>query len=141
MKIDERNALMARIFERCLVLSKKKGKDYTGEDDSLANVRLFGVKGIIIRLFDKLYRLKSIEESGKIEVMDESVEDTFIDVIVYSALAMILRGYKGDVPVINEEGHSNEEVYPGQFINVIWNKKTKRYEDKNGNWVVGTVRG
>jgi len=108
MKIEERNALMAQIFERCLALSKKKGKDYTGKDDSLANLRVFGVKGVIIRLFDKLYRLKSIEESGKIEVMDESVEDTFIDVIVYSALAMILRGYKGEVPIINEEGMSNE---------------------------------
>ena len=109
MKIEERNNLMARIFERALVLSKKKGKDYTGKDDSLANLRVFGVKGIIIRLFDKLYRLKSIEEAGKIEVKDESVEDTLIDIIVYSALAMILRGYKGDVPIFNEEGHSNEE--------------------------------
>ena len=73
-------------------MADAKGKDYTGKEDSLANLRVFGFKGIIIRLFDKLYRLKNIEEAGKVEVKDESVSDTLMDTIVYSALALILLG-------------------------------------------------
>lgn len=90
MNIDDRNKRMAEIFEECLALSRRKGQDYAGEQDSLANLRIFGFKGILIRLFDKLMRLKSIEESGKMAVKDESVKDTLMDTLVYSALAMIL---------------------------------------------------
>lgn len=92
MDIKERNAKMLKIFNKALQLSDAKGKDYTGKEDSLANLRVFGFKGIIIRLFDKLYRLKNIEEAGKVEVKDESVSDTLMDIIVYSALALILLG-------------------------------------------------
>lgn len=90
MKIEKRNKLMLKIFNEALQLSDAKGKDYSGDEDSLANLRVFGFKGIIIRLFDKLYRLKNIEEAGKIEVKDESVKDTLMDTIIYSALALIL---------------------------------------------------
>lgn len=96
MNIEERQTRMKDIFTNALVLSAQKGRDYAGDKDSLANLRVFGLKGIIIRLFDKLYRLKNIEEAGKVEVMDESVQDTLIDVLVYSALAMILLGEDSD---------------------------------------------
>lgn len=94
MNIKTRNEKMLKIFNKALQLSDAKGKDYTGKEDSLANLRVFGFKGIIIRLFDKLYRLKNIEEAGKVEVKDESISDTLMDVIVYSALALILLGEK-----------------------------------------------
>jgi len=83
---------MLKIFNKALQLADAKGKDYTGQEDSLANLRVFGFKGIIIRLFDKLYRLKNTEEAGKVEVKDESVSDTLMDIIIYSALALILLG-------------------------------------------------
>lgn len=92
MKLEIRNAQMLKIFNKALQMADAKGKDYTGKEDSLANLRVFGFKGIIIRLFDKLYRLKNTEEAGKVEVKDESVSDTLMDVIVYSALALILLG-------------------------------------------------
>ena len=95
MKIEKRNELMLKIFNEALRIADAKGKDYSGEEDSLANLRVFGFKGIIIRLFDKLYRLKNIEESGSIAVKNESVRDTLIDAIVYSALAIILLGEHG----------------------------------------------
>ena len=92
MKPEERNAQMLKVFNKALQMADAKGKDYTGKEDSLANLRVFGFKGIIIRLFDKLYRLKNIEEAGETEVKDESVADTLMDTIVYSALALILLG-------------------------------------------------
>lgn len=94
MKIEDRQNRMKNIFDNVLTLAEKKGKDYAGDKDSLANLRVFGLKGIIIRLFDKLYRLKNIEEAGKVEVINESVHDTLVDVIAYSALAIILLGEK-----------------------------------------------
>jgi len=110
MKLEERNAQMLKIFNKALQMADAKGKDYTGKEDSLANLRVFGFKGIIIRLFDKLYRLKNIEEAGKVEVKDESVSDTLMDTIVYSALALILLG-------------ENKKPKPGTWID---------YDEKTG---------
>ena len=110
MDIETRNKKMAEIFEGCLGLSKRKGKDYAGAKDSMANLRVFGFKGILIRLFDKLYRLKNIEESGKIEVLDESVDDTLKDIIIYSALAKIMLHEKDSVTEQNTLMLSEQEV-------------------------------
>lgn len=110
MKLEERNAQMLKIFNKALQMADAKGKDYTGKEDSLANLRVFGFKGIIIRLFDKLHRLKNIEEAGKVEVKDESVSDTLMDTIVYSALALILLG-------------ENKKPTPGTWID---------YDEKTG---------
>lgn len=108
MNITTRNNKMKEIFDSCLKLSKAKGKDYAGAEDSLANLRIFGFKGIIIRLFDKLMRLKNIEEAGKVEVKDESVRDTLMDTIIYSALAIILLEDEDQTSVTTHYGYPND---------------------------------
>lgn len=109
MKIEDRQTRMKNIFNDALVLATMKGKDYSGDEDSLANLRVFGLKGIIIRLFDKLYRLKNIEEAGNVAVKSETVQDTLIDTIVYSALAIILLGEHGLFELLEEEDSDEEE--------------------------------
>jgi len=47
----------------------------------------YGMESILIRLDDKLSRLKSITKQNRY-VKDESVKDTLIDIVGYSLLAL-----------------------------------------------------
>jgi len=75
-------------------LHDKKQQDYGRGADPFANVRAsaeFGVKpwiGAYIRLNDKITRIKSFIEKGVLA--NESLEDSLRDVIVYSAIALVL---------------------------------------------------
>ncbi len=76
-------------------LIKAKNSDYTaGSEDPFANFRQssdFGVEplnGLMVRMGDKLQRIKSFCKNGKLEVVDEGVEDAFRDLIGYSLIAL-----------------------------------------------------
>jgi hypothetical protein len=84
---------------KALELMKRKNHDYSGAngDDPFANFRrveAMGIcsteRGFLVRMSDKLSRLSTFCESGKLLVADEGVEDTLIDLINYSVL---LAGY------------------------------------------------
>lgn len=70
-----------------------KNHDYAAEEDVFRNFRYFGGLGILVRLSDKLARLRSFEENGKFKVEDEKLLDTVIDAINY---AVIYLAYKQD---------------------------------------------
>lgn len=88
------------LFDLHLELSKKaqdlmmkKNEDYTSQDDNcLSNldgssfVGVSIVKGILIRMMDKIKRIQSFDEKGYNAVSEESIEDTIIDLINYSVL-------------------------------------------------------
>ena len=85
------------LLAKCIDLSQKKNADYTGAtDDAFANFRnseIVGVsveKGMLVRLMDKISRVKSFIDKGELMVKDESVEDTIMDIINYACL---LGGY------------------------------------------------
>jgi hypothetical protein len=74
---------------------KKKNADYAGRGghEPFANftrVESMGVcsteRGMLVRVTDKMSRLSSFMESGKLEVANESFEDTIVDVINYMVL-------------------------------------------------------
>ena len=69
-------------------LSIKKNHDY-GSNSLIS----FGNFGIMIRLSDKMDRLKSFYTTGKLKVSDEKIEDTLKDIINY-AMYMILQERK-----------------------------------------------
>jgi hypothetical protein len=75
-------------------LHDKKSFDYGSDKDPLANVRAsaeFGVPawvGALIRLNDKIVRLKSFARKG--ELKNESAEDSMKDIAVYALIALIL---------------------------------------------------
>ena len=75
-------------------LHSKKGADYGGTNDPYANVRAsaeFGIApwvGALVRLNDKITRLKSFLRRGKLE--NESVEDSIQDIAVYAIIMRIL---------------------------------------------------
>jgi hypothetical protein len=77
-----------------LALHDKKNHDYGTVGDPFANVRAsedFGVDawlGTIIRLNDKITRIKSFARNGNLE--NESLRDSLIDIAVYAAIALTL---------------------------------------------------
>ena len=94
-----RNDNIDKIFnEECLKLINSKNNDYANPTDFYANFRLSeqaGVPmfmGVHIRLLDKISRLNSFMErfnrTGKMSVEHESIEDTLLDTINYSAIAL-----------------------------------------------------
>lgn len=76
-------------------LMSLKNRDYAGKDgiEPFANftrVEAMGVctteQGFLCRLTDKMSRLSSFVHSGKMNVADESFNDTCVDVINYMVL-------------------------------------------------------
>jgi len=99
------NDVLNIVFQRCLeelynifkIMGEthdKKSHDYGGNKDPLTNLRLFGWKGIVVRLGDKYCRLLNFANSETLHVKDENIIDTFIDSAVYSVLGVLL--YKDD---------------------------------------------
>ena len=77
-------------------LHSRKNHDYAG-DDPLKNLKAanrLGItpfKGVALRLQDKFSRVESFIEKGELLVKDEAIEDTMMDIAVYSLLGIILR--------------------------------------------------
>lgn len=90
MTSEERNERIKKMFEDDLALLLRKGHDYSGERDCMANLRDFGFLGSVVRIGDKYHRLKNFCDSGVLRVSDESVLDTLRDLRNYGFLAQIL---------------------------------------------------
>lgn len=71
-----------------------KNKDYGADSDPFRNFREFGLLGILVRLSDKLARLRTFTERGELSVKDESVTDTIIDARNYLVL---FEGFRRDL--------------------------------------------
>ena len=81
-------------------MQTRKGKDYGTEDDPLANVRAsedFGVPawlGCVMRANDKMRRIQTAGRqqltTGQIQLANESVEDSLLDLAVYAIHALRL---------------------------------------------------
>lgn len=71
-----------------------KQTDYTGGSespfanfvDSAAGAGITPVQGMLVRMGDKMARLKSFSQRGILEVKDESLEDTCMDLATYALL-------------------------------------------------------
>jgi hypothetical protein len=80
--------------ERMMTITKAKNADYTGtSQDPFANFAssevVAGVtteQGFLVRMGDKMARLKSFAQKGTLEVKDESFEDTCFDLANYCLL-------------------------------------------------------
>lgn len=84
-----------KLCEIARALMEKKNADYAGRSgaEPFANftrVEAMGIcsteRGMLVRITDKMSRLSSFLESGKLEVANESFEDTIVDVINYMIL-------------------------------------------------------
>ena len=79
---------------RMVTLSQAKNDDYTGTSaNPFANFELVesmgltdSVTGVLVRMMDKVARIKSFHQKGALSVKDESVMDTCRDLAVYSLI-------------------------------------------------------
>lgn len=76
-------------------IMKRKNHDYTdGSVDPFANFRaaevldLDPVVGVLLRMQDKIMRLKTFANKGKLDVANESATDAVTDIINYAILIL-----------------------------------------------------
>jgi hypothetical protein len=77
-------------------INREKRHDYANKKDVFANFRiceLGGIpawKGCLVRLSDKFSRIMQFMKEEKLEVKDEKIEDTLLDLANYSLITLIL---------------------------------------------------
>lgn len=92
---EEHKRQVKELIKELLILTKRKSGAYGGDDDIFRNMREFGWKGVVIRIDDKLNRLKNlIFAERKIDVGDEPLEETIIDLINYCLILNTLKKSK-----------------------------------------------
>lgn len=83
------------VFKRASLLLQKKNSDYSGQDDPFKNFNLcetMGLvsveRGLLVRMLDKMGRISTLIKNNSPQVQ-ESIEDTLIDLINYSAILIL----------------------------------------------------
>ncbi len=96
MTIEDLLELHEETCDKCRDIMAKKNNDYTGgktAKDIFANFKasqilnIHPVKGILMRMVDKIQRIQSFTNDRKLEVPNESVYDACEDIINYAILA------------------------------------------------------
>lgn len=83
------------VLDEVARLHLRKTLDYGTDDDALSNIRqsadVIGSPawaGAILRISDKMHRLRSFFHRGAVEF--DGVEDTLLDITAYAAIALVL---------------------------------------------------
>jgi hypothetical protein len=101
----EYEAIVDATFEDIAATLRKKNADYTGiSADPFANFRLSELEGVaperglLIRVQDKMQRIRSFLDQGRLFVEGESFEDAIHDIIGYMVLlkGMLLEKMQDD---------------------------------------------
>ena len=90
----------------CRVIMEKKNSDYTGgrgATDPFANfnaskiLNIHPVQGLLLRVIDKIQRIRSFTNDKELSVSNETVEDACDDIVNYAILAkaMLMEERKG----------------------------------------------
>lgn len=99
----------------CAELHKLYVAKNTDYGDSFAKVREEIPNAILVRLSDKLNRLKSLmtKDDDDRKVRDESIDDTLMDIANYALLELVERRNEGDYYCDIE--YKDDEEYTGSF--------------------------
>jgi hypothetical protein len=86
--IDKHRELTLRMAR----ITETKNNDYGSSDDPFANFREFGELGFLVRMSDKWKRIKTaLYEKRDLQVADETIEDTLLDLANYCLLLLCWR--------------------------------------------------
>jgi len=100
----------SEVLAEMQAMHDRKSQDYGVQADPFANVRAsedFGIPGwlgTVVRLNDKITRIKSFAKNGSLA--NESLRDSLIDIAVYAAIAVALYDEatpKRDLAQLNED--------------------------------------
>ena len=92
--------------KNCRIIMEKKNSDYTGgrgATDPFANfnaskiLNIHPVQGLLLRVIDKIQRIRSFTNDKELSVPNETVEDACDDIVNYAILAkaMLMEERKG----------------------------------------------
>ncbi len=73
------------VFMRLTIIFEKKQADY-----GKGNIADFGELGVLVRLNDKIHRLKNLLQGGKAP-QNETLDDTWLDACNYAAIGYMVR--------------------------------------------------
>ena len=83
------------VLDEVRALHLKKTLDYGVDDDALSNIRTSADyvnvpawAGCVIRMADKMHRLRAFFRRGRVEF--DGIEDTLLDICAYAAIALVL---------------------------------------------------
>jgi hypothetical protein len=123
--MDTKDEAIRQIEKECFSIMYKKNQDY-GD-----NISRHGAEGVIIRLWDKLYRLDNVFHSGTREVIDETLEDTIQDARNYLTILLLLLRNEWQLP-----WEGQEKVVETQRI-----QEFKRYATQTDRVLHGLLTG
>ena len=84
------------LLEEMKTTHNAKRHDYASTEDVFANFRhceIAGIpawKGVAVRISDKFSRIMGFARKERLEVKDESIKDTLVDMANYALIALIL---------------------------------------------------
>ncbi len=121
--------------DKCYGVMQKKNNDYSGgatSSDALANFKMSSslglapVMGLLLRIQDKMMRIKTFATDGELNVANETVNDAFEDIINYAVLgkALLQESRAEYIDCIKEPSLQDEESIQGvikQFMDHISN--------------------
>lgn len=91
--LDSPMAIHKRLCKQALGIMEDKNHDYRGgTGDPYANFRgstsldIHPVVGILLRIQDKMMRIRTFVEKGELKVKGESIDDALMDMINYTVL-------------------------------------------------------
>ncbi|MFO3716096.1 nucleotide modification associated domain-containing protein [Anaerococcus cruorum] len=129
--MNERYEIFKKLNEESLELYKAKNADYGNSFSK--SYKEFGLTAPIIRMSDKLERLKTLSKQDA-KVKDESIKDTLIDLSNYAFMTVIemecesndfifspLTDYEKTLINLNRKGMEyklNEEYTEGRKLNI-----------------------
>ena len=97
MQIEDFKYESIAIYNQAWELLVKKQLDYGPKN--IANAPGGPLNGLLVRMHDKMARLNHLIYEVKDTPQNESIEDSFVDLLNYSAIAlMVLRGKWSGVP-------------------------------------------
>lgn len=89
------SAQFLAVLDEIRELHLKKTLDYGQDDDALSNIRSSAEvvnvpawSGCMIRISDKMHRIKSFFRRGRVEF--DGIEDTLLDIAAYAAIGLVL---------------------------------------------------
>jgi len=114
MTLEELLKIHDETHAKCRKIMEVKNNDYTGgkgADDIFANFRasqildVHPVTGILMRVIDKIQRIKTFANDGELSVPEETVDDACEDIVNYAILAKaMLRQYRRTQRVMDDVG-------------------------------------
>lgn len=115
MDLKELLELHVETTDKCRSIMERKNNDYCGgrtSVDALANFKtasalgLHPVTGLLLRMQDKLMRIKSFVNDGELRVTGETVEDACDDLVNYAVLCKALLQEESSLKNQNHETES-----------------------------------